>query len=167
MDFDTAFDRLMGAEGGYVNNPRDPGGETNWGITWPILHQGISLKLVPEGTTIKSLTREQAKVLYRVLFWEVLRKAHPALKFQAFDFAVNSGLATAIRKLQSAIGVADDGNWGPISDRTLAATNLNDALMGYISERLLFMTSLSGWETFGRGWTRRMAKNLKYATQDN
>lgn len=167
MDFDVAFDRLLGYEGKYTNNPKDPGGETNWGITWPILHQAIAGRLVPDTTTIRGLTRDQAKVIYRAFFWDVLRTAHPAVRFQAFDFAVNSGIPTAIRKLQAALGVADDGNWGPVSAAALSAKDLNDVLMAYLAQRLLFMTSLSGWDTFGRGWARRIAGNLLFATQDN
>jgi len=157
IDFDTAFDRLISHEGGYVNDPKDPGGETNWGIskrTYPHLD-------------IKNLTRNDAKEIYRKDFWDKLGSAHPAIKFQVFDFAVNSGIFTAIRKLQQAIEVADDGHWGPRSAERLAAMDLNDVLMRFISVRLLFMTNLSTWDRFGKGWTRRMAGNLTYASMDN
>ena len=156
-DFNTAFDRLIGHEGGYVNHPNDPGGETNW---------GISRRSYPT-TNIRSLTREDAKAIYRRDFWAPLGDAPDAVKFQAFDFAVNSGISTAIRKLQAAIGVADDGHWGPISAAKLASLDQNDVLMKYIALRLRFMASLSAWSTFGRGWANRIAQQLEYAAQDN
>ncbi len=157
MNFDIAFDRLISHEGGYVNDPQDPGGETNW---------GISKRSYPN-VDIQNLTREQAKEIYRKDFWDVLGDAHPAIKFQVFDFAVNSGVGTAIRKLQAAIGVADDGKWGAVSASKLKAMDLNDVLMRYAAQRLLFMTSLSVWDRFGRGWARRIAGQLNYAAEDN
>jgi lysozyme family protein len=159
IDFDKAFDRLVGHEGGYVNNPADPGGETNW---------GISKRSYPH-IDIKNLTKEGAKEIYRRDFWDVLGDAHPALKFQVFDFAVNSGIQTALRKLQSAVGVADDGHWGPVSARALSAMQLNDVLLRFNSRRMRFITSLSDgwWREFGRGVMNRIAGQLDYAAEDN
>lgn len=157
IDFDTAFARLLGNEGGYCDVPGDPGGETNW---------GISKRSYPS-VDIKALTRDQAKEIYRRDFWEPLGNAPGAIKFQVFDFAVNSGMQTAIRKLQAAIGVADDGHWGPMSAAALATMDINDVLMRFIAQRLRFWASLSTWPKFGKGWTVRAAMQLEYATEDN
>lgn len=158
MNFDQAFDRLISHEGGYVNNPADPGGETRY---------GISKRSYP-GEDIATLTLARAKYLYQRDFWDVLgEEVHPAIKFQAFDFAVNSGAQTAIRKLQSAIGVADDGNWGAVSATRLKGLDVSDVLMLYIAKRLRFMASLSTWKTFGKGWAMRIADNLIYSAKDN
>ena len=159
MTFDEAFDRLIGHEGGYSNRDKaaDPGGETNW---------GISKRSYPD-VDIPNLTREGAKAIYQRDFWAPLLNVHPAVKFQAFDFAVNSGIQTAIRKLQKAINVADDGHWGPISDRKVSMMDLSDVLMLYIAEREEFWASLSNFPQKGRGWMRRSAQNLRYAAMDN
>lgn len=157
MDFDTAFDRLMGSEGGYCNVPGDPGGETNW---------GISKRSYPH-VDIARLTRPEAKVIYRKDFWDPLGAADPAIKFQVFDFAVNSGIQTAIRKLQAAIEVADDGHWGPKSAAKLAQCDRNDVLMRYMAQRLRFWASLSTFAQFGKGWINRAAKQLEHASEDN
>lgn len=159
MNFDTAFDRVLGHEGGYVNNPKDPGGETNW---------GISKRRYPH-TDIKNLSRNQAKELYRRDFWEPLQgdRLPDGVAFQTFDFAVNSGRGTAIRGLQRAVGVADDGTWGPVSQSALERLNESDVLMRLAAERLDFMTRLSTWPSFGRGWARRIAANLRYGAEDS
>ena len=158
IDFDTAFERLLGNEGGYVNDPKDPGGETNW---------GISKRSYPE-VDIKNLTQAGAKAIYLRDFWIVLgAETRPAVKFQAFDFAVNSGISTAIRKLQLAVGVADDGHWGPASRAALVAQDLNDTLMRFAAFRLKFMNKLSNWDHNSRGWTERVANDLLYAAEDN
>lgn len=157
LTFDIAFDRLLGHEGGYVNDPRDPGGETNW---------GISKRSYPN-VDIKNLTRDGAKAIYLADFWSPLGDADPAIKFQVFDFAVNGGLPTGLRKLQAAVGVADDGHWGPVSDAALKAMELNDVLMRFNAQRLRFYTALSKWPDYGKGWTNRVAGNLDYAAEDN
>lgn len=157
MNFDTAFDRLIGHEGGYSNDPRDPGGETSF---------GISKRSYPN-VAIKALTRDGAKEIYRRDFWDVLGDADPAIKFQLFDFAVNGGLATGVRKLQAAIGVADDGHWGAKSAAALLAMEKNDVLLRFNAQRLRYYTSLSLWGTYGKGWTNRVAGNLDFAAQDN
>lgn len=156
--FDEVFDRVIGHEGGYVDNPDDPGGETAFGISkrsYPYLD-------------IKNLTRDGAKAIYQRDFWQRLHAdALPdSVRFQLFDFAVNSGIETAIRYLQRAVGVADDGHWGPISQRAASMMSESDLVMLLNAERLEFMTRLATWPHFGRGWARRIAANLKYGAKD-
>jgi lysozyme family protein len=158
LDFNTAFDRLIGHEGGYTPGVDDPGGETKW---------GISKRAYPH-LDIASLTRDQAKAIYFKDFWQQLgADCLPSIRFQVFDFAVNSGISTAIRKLQQALGVADDGIFGPRSRSALASKSEADVLMLFLAARLEFMASLKAWDTFGRGWARRIATNLRYAAVDN
>lgn len=157
VDFDLCFDRLIGNEGGYSNDPRDPGGETNWGIS----------KRAYPGVDVKSLTRDGAKQIYLRDFWNPLGDAPGAVKFQAFDFAVNSGMQTSIRKLQAAIGVADDGHWGPVSSAKLASMDVNDVLLRFMAQRLRYWVKCSAWPSMGAGWVNRAATQLDYASQDN
>ena len=157
IDFETSFDRLIDHEGGYVFDENDPGGETKF---------GISKRSYPH-LNIKQLDRETARAIYLADFWQPLGDdAHPAIRFQAFDFAVNSGIQTAVRKLQRVLGVADDGHFGPISRRALSAMPVPRVLLLYLAERLDFMTRLSTFDRFGRGWSRRIAKDLRYAAHD-
>ena len=159
MNFDLAFDRLLGHEGQYVNHPEDPGGETNWGIS----------KRAYPNVDIKGLTREMAKEIYRRDFWNRIHaeKLPGSVAFQVFDFAVNSGIWTAIRYLQRAVGVADDGYWGPVSQAAITRMSESDIIMRFAAERLDFYTRLSTWPAFGRGWVRRVAQNLRYGAEDS
>lgn len=159
MNFDLAFDRLIGHEGGYVNNPRDPGGETNW---------GISKRSYPH-LNIRKLTREDARAIYRRDFWDRIKgdKLHDGVAFQVFDIAVNSGIETAVRMLQRAVQVADDGIWGPFSQRAADAMSESDTIMRLNAERLEFYSRLSTWPTFGKGWARRVVGNLRYGAVDS
>lgn len=159
MNFDEAFDRLIGHEGGYVDNPNDPGGETNW---------GISRRSYPK-IDIKNLTRFGAKTIYYNDFWlrGQMEKFDGAISFQVFDAAVNHGIETAVRLLQRAIGVADDGHMGPVTVAAVKARTVPDVLMLFIAERLDFWTKCSKWDSFGKGWTRRGAADLRYAAKDS
>lgn len=159
MDFTQAFDRLINHEGGYVNNPLDPGGETNWGISkrsYPLIN-------------IATLTREGAKAIYKRDFWDRIHgdTLAPGVAFQVFDFAVNSGIETSVRYLQRALGVADDGFWGPVSQSAANSSSPSTLIMSLNAERLDYMTRLSAWPAFGKGWARRIANNLRYGTQDS
>lgn len=156
--FDRAFDRLIGNEGGLVDNPSDPGGLTQW---------GISQRSYP-AADIRALTREDARAIYLKDFWLRGRmdEYDPAIAFQVFDFAVNSGIETALRALQRAALVADDGHIGPVTVATIKETSVTDIIMRFIAERLIYWTGLSTWSEFGRGWARRAAKDLRYGAED-
>lgn len=157
--FPYMIDRVLGHEAGYANDPADPGGETKW---------GISKRSYPK-LDIAALTREQAIDIYRRDFWVPLRadKLQGGVAYQLLDSAVNSGIAQSIRFLQRAIGVADDGVFGPASRSALEKTSETDCIMLFIAERLDYMTRLKNWPNHGRGWARRIAGNLRYGAMDS
>jgi lysozyme family protein len=158
VNFDIAFDRLMGNEGGYCDVVGDPGGETNW---------GISRRSYPN-VDIKGLTRIGAKAIYLSDFWQrgQMDQFDGAIAFQVFDIAVNSGIETAIRLLQRAACVADDGHIGQVTVSAIKSKSVTDMLMLLIAERILFWTKLSTWNEFGKGWAIRAAHDLRFAAQD-
>lgn len=157
--FDIAIDRVLSHEGGYVNDPADPGGETQWGISkrsYPTLN-------------IRSLSRADAVKLYRRDFWQAAKcdQLPAAIGFQMLDAAVNHGMGNPARWLQRSAGVADDGAVGPMTLAAVRMANQNDLLLRFNAERLEFYASLSTFARFGKGWTRRVAGNLRYAAKDN
>lgn len=159
IDFEDAIERILSHEGGYVNNPADPGGETQWGIA----------KRSYPTVNIKTLTREGAKAIYLRDFWTpVASKINdPALCFQVLDAAVNHGIGNSIRFLQRALGVADDGAFGPTSIAALSARDPHDVHLLFMAERFEFWAKLKAFDTFGRGWVNRGALNLRYLAKDN
>lgn len=152
MDFDNSFEKLIGNEGGYVLNPADPGGETKY---------GISKRSYPM-EDIKNLTLERAKDIYRHDFWAPAGcDAVPEpIKFDLFDMAVNSGRFQAIKALQQAAGTKQDGLLGGATLMAIQSMSPDRILMRFNAARLLFMTSLYTWPTFGKGWTARIANNI-------
>jgi lysozyme family protein len=151
--------RVLGHEGKYVNNPKDPGGETNW---------GISKRSYPH-INIRMLTRDAAIQIYQTDFWDRIHADNlcDGVAYQLLDFAVNSGIETAVRYFQRALGVADDGHWGKFSQAAADSTSETDQIMGILAERLDFMTRLSNWDNASRGWSRRIAQNLRYGVIDS
>jgi lysozyme family protein len=157
MNFDAAFDRLLGFEGSYSNHPDDPGQATKWGVT-----QRVAVRSGYMGD-MRDFPRDKAKVIYRRMYWDAIQAEElpEKLRYHVFDAAVNSGVRQAIKWLQRAVGVGDDGVIGPW---TLEAANRAEpALTAAViaGERLDLMTSLPTWGAFGKGWTRRIAENLK------
>lgn len=149
--------RILGHEGGHSKTDK-VGGETKWGIchrSYPHLD-------------IAALTVADAETIYRRDYLEPLRADlfEDGVVYQLLDFAVNSGPGTAIRQLQEALGCKPDGNVGAATRQALAARSESDLVMLLIAERLDFMASLKNWPENSRGWTRRMAQNLRFAALD-
>ena len=157
---------ILGHEGGFTQNPEDDG---NWtggnkgsgelkGTNW-----GISAAAYPE-LDIRNLTKEQAVDIYEQDYAEPLglERFNPVVAIQLLDYAVNSGVSAASKGLQRALGgLALDGVIGP---KTIARyKEYRPRTVAYLlsAERLLYMTKLSGWPYFGRGWARRIAANIR------
>ena len=109
------------------------------------------------------------KPIYKTGFWDRIQgdKLHDAVAFQLFDAAVNHGIGNAVRMMQRALGVADDGIVGNVTLSALQAINPGDFVLKFNAQRLNFYTSLSTFGTFGKGWVRRIAANLNYGAIDN
>ncbi len=152
MNFDEAFERLLGHEGGYVNDPRDPGGETKF---------GISKRSYP-GEDIKNLTLGRAKQIYARDFWGPAGcdTVPDGIRFDLFDMAVNSGVKAAVRTLQRTVGETPDGVLGPLTLQALQSIDPVRVAVRFNAQRLVFMASLPNWPAFGRGWANRIASNL-------
>jgi lysozyme family protein len=157
MNFDSAFAKLLMHEGGFSDHKDDPGGKTNFGIT-----EAVARKHGFTGD-MRSLSAEVAKRIYQKDYWDAISADElPAeIRYAMFDAAVNSGPGRAAKWLQACVGVEPDGGIGP---KTLAAVNAFDAtqlIEDYAKRRLSFLMDLQTWETFGKGWGRRVAEVQK------
>lgn len=169
--FETTFERIIGNEGKFQDDSKDRG---NW--TSGIIGQG-QLKGTKYGIAamtypsldIKNLTLDDAKKIYYNQWWIPLKMNQfpKALQYQMIDASINHGMHETSKMLQRAIGANPDGILGPVSISTLNRLDVNDVLMLFLSYRLEFMTNIRTWDTYAKGWTRRVAHNLRYAAQDN
>jgi lysozyme family protein len=156
MNFDTAFERLIGHEQGYSNHSADPGGATNYGVT-----QVVARNNGYQGD-MRDFTLAQSKAIYRRQYWDAVRadELPEAIRFDAFDGAVNSGVTQSVRWLQRAANVTADGVLGPQTLAAVRATSGPTLAARYNGHRLLMMAGLKTWPVFGGGWARRIASNL-------
>ncbi len=160
--FDEALEVVLQNEGGFTDNPADPG---NWtggtfnvglcrGTKW-----GISAAAYPT-LDIRNLTENDARTIYFQRYWCPMSadRLPPCLALLVFDAAVNLGVSRSIKLLQAAVGTAQDGLLGPITLGAALKVNPVTAGIEFQSGRLLFMAGLPGWKTFGGGWARRLMK---------
>ncbi len=160
--FDQAFAVVVGEEGGFTQDPADPG---NWtggapgrgacrGTRW-----GVSAAAYP-ALDIAGLTLADARAIYRRDYWDRVcgDALPPPLALLVFDAAVNNGVGRAVRWLQAAAGAAPDGAPGPA---TLAAVRARPAAAlcaEVLAQRMVFMAALPTWPHFGLGWARRLCR---------
>lgn len=164
--FDTIFERLMLHEGGYVNHPNDPGGETMWGVT----------KRVAQAHgyygPMRQLPKETANRITEQSYYKAIKgdQLDRLIAWQLTDAAYNHGNRQAVKFLQQAIGFTGksvDGLIGPSTLGAVAKMDKNDIVLLFNAERIEYYTGLRTWISFGKGWARRVAGNLRYAAADN
>jgi len=160
-NFDECLKMLLHHEGGYVNHPKDPGGETNLGVTKRVYEKWGGKK------DMKDLTVEDVAPIYKKNYWDKCKcnDLDSGLDWAVFDWAVNSGTGRSAKAVQKICGASQDGAIGP---KTLALVNGQDTQ--YMVEefgkiRQNFYESLSTFNTFGKGWTRRNTETTKKALE--
>lgn len=156
--FDEVFERVIGHEGGWVADSRDPGGETKF---------GISKRSYP-GLDISALTVENAKLIYLADFWNVLRcdELPKPLDEFLFDFAVNSGVQTAAMALQGSVGALRDGNVGPRTIEAVKRHPVREVLRLLFVERAMVFALNPNDRTYGRGWFARLFDKTEQAFRE-
>lgn len=145
-------------EGGYSDHPADPGGATNMGITHITLAAWRGVKSVTKAM-VKALTLTEATAIYAARYWAPVRGDDLpfGVDLTVFDYGVNSGTGRAAKELQRVVGAKVDGK---IGGETLKAAIMADGkatIKAISARRLSFMQSLKIWDTFKRGWSRRVA----------
>jgi lysozyme family protein len=163
QNFDQCLEMLLEHEGGYVNHPADPGGETNLGVTKRVFDAYYTTDASTDA--MKGLTVEDVKPIYRDNYWaacscEILPSG---VDWAVFDYAVNAGTRRAAKCLQKAVGATEDGHIGP---KTLEAVdklypeNIINRIAMYREQHY---RSLSTFSKFGKGWLRRNDKTRQQA----
>lgn len=155
--FAACLPHILKHEGGYVDHPRDPGGATNMGITIGTLSEWRSRTVTKK--ELRNITPETVAAIYRARYWDAVRadELGPGLDLAVFDYAVNSGPGRAAKALQAALGVPADGGVGPVTLAALAGRDRAALIEDICARRRAFLQSLSTYDTFGRGWEKRVA----------
>lgn len=160
MSFETVVHMVLEHEGGYVNHPSDPGGETKY---------GISKRAYPD-VDIAELTEEDAASIYKRDYWDRIKgdDIPASVACVVMDYAVNSGISRASKALQSICGISNgDGIIGPASLNAIWVTIKDNGerfvVDGVSDQRREFIRKLSIYETFGKGWERRITETHEKA----
>jgi lysozyme family protein len=159
-NFELCLKKMLAHEGGYVDHKLDPGGMTNLGVTQRVWEEWVGHEV--DEKQMRALTPETVAPLYKRKYWDAVRADElvAGVDYCVFDVAVNSGPGRAIKFLQSCVGTTPDGGFGPA---TLAAVKKSEEdserlIELYCAKRLEFLQSLKTFETFGKGWSRRVAE---------
>ena len=163
--FSEALEVILHHEGGYVNHPKDPGGETNLGVTKRVYEEFGGEK------EMKDLTKEDVEPIYKKNYWNRVKgnDLPEGLDLCIFDFAVNAGPGRAAKFIQRLVGTTVDGGIGPNTlkciDDYVKENSVAETIEKYQSMRQEYYEGLSTFETFGRGWTRRVDEVTQEATK--
>ncbi len=155
--FETCIPRILRHEGGFVDHPRDPGGATNKGITIATYRRYIN----PKGTAadLKKLTQAQAVKVYKAEYWDKVSadKLPVGVDYVVADFGVNAGPGRAVKHLQRAVGVTEDGVIGPATLAAVKRVSPATIVQRITDSRMQFLRKLDTWPTFGKGVTDLLA----------
>lgn len=153
-NYALALKQVLKYEGGKVDDPRDPGGRTAYGVTQDTYNAWRKKQGLPNADVF-TISQTEVAAIYKYEYWDAIRgdDLPSGVDFAVFDYAVNSGVSKAAKTLQGVVGVAQDGQIGP---QTIQAAK-DYVAMAVTNKRLAFMQSLSIWSTFGKGWSARIA----------
>jgi len=166
-NFETCLALMLAHEGGFVNHPQDPGGMTNLGVTKRVWEEWTGHEV--DEKQMRALTPDAVAPLYKRKYWDACRADEllDGVDYAVFDVAVNSGVGRAVKLLQSCVGATPDGGFGSITMALTKKAEQDPARLIelYCAKRLDFLQSLKTFETFGRGWSRRVAEVKKNALE--
>lgn len=158
------MDWVFKMEGGFVNNPTDPGGATNRGITIGELEQFRGHPVTVDD--VRNLTVDEASKIYYHDYWHANRcdEMPPGLNLAFYDACVMSSAVRMRKLLQQSLGVTPDGI---IGNDTMSAirrrVDVENIIVDFCHSRLQYLKSLPTWPTFGGGWTRRVNDTMDEA----
>lgn len=157
QEFEISLAEVLKSEGGYVNDPRDPGGATDHGVTQREYDHFRAEHFMP-AQDVRLIGQSEIEAIYRGDYWAPIHGDDlPAgVDYCVFDFAVNSGPARAVRFMQIAAGVAGDGIIGPATLGAIRNANPIDLISRICSDRLSYLKSLPTWWHFRNGWESRV-----------
>ena len=162
-NYDKCLKAILHHEGGYVNHPKDPGGETNLGVTKRVYEEHGCTK------NMKDLTVEDVAPIYKKGYWDKMKgdDLPGGLDLSVFDFGVNAGPGRSAKYLQTMIGTVADGGIGPNTLKAVEAYvsehGINKSIENFQEARQGYYEKLSTFDTFGRGWTRRVTETTELA----
>jgi len=164
-NWDKSFDMVIAHEGGFTNDERDPGnklpdgrkGSTMWGCTQANWEKYIGHEVTQDD--MKALKKDDVKPLYKRDYWDAVKgdDLPIGVDYAVFDFAINAGPMAARKMIQRALGVTPDGAIGAITLKAIQEADGLELLDKFSQSKEAFYKALPTFETYGKGWLRRVA----------
>ena len=154
--FAPALAIVLGFEGGFVDDPHDPGGATCYGVTLDTLSAWRGHRCSVQD--VRSLTHQETAPLYRAHYWNGVQAdaLQPGVDLVVFDGAVNQGVGGITRILQEAVGVEADGALGPLTLKAVSSRYASEVIAAVQAARIASYRKDAGFARFGTGWLRRV-----------
>ena len=155
-NFKQALEYLVKSEGGYVDNPKDPGGRTNLGVTQKVWESWVGRE--SNEKEMRSLTKANVEPLYKRKYWDACKcdSLPSGIDYLVFDASVLSGVGFSTKTLQSCVGVSVDGQIGNQTIEAIKKIAPSDLIERFSEAKINFYKSLVTFPTFGKGWLNRV-----------
>ena len=174
QDWTACIAFTLAAEGGFVNDPRDPGGATNYGITLATLAAWRGPNVITTVEDVRALTPAKVTPIYHAKYWETISgdspNMAPGIDLMVFDMGVNAGIGTSGEILQRCLGFDGvspgqeiDGAIGPHTLLAVKGAHAASLITSLSAAQLAYYQGLSGWPTFGQGWSARVSERTAHA----
>ena len=162
-DYQECLDKVLKSEGGFVNNPKDPGGMTNLGVTKAVWEEFVGHPV--SEADMRALTPEKVAPMYEQKYWrpcygEVLPRG---LDFLVFSMGVNAGTGRSVKLLQSSLGCVADGVIGPRTRELISSSDVSKLIAKFSETRREYYQALKTFPIFGIGWLARVDNEEKEA----
>src|SRR5579862_7765842 len=163
MRFEACLPVILASEGGFVDDPADPGGATNLGVTRATLSSWLGRPATV--AEVEALRPAAVAPIYRARYWNPAHAGDcpPGVDLMVFDEAVNQGVGRALASLQAALGVAPDGAFGPATVAALAAADPAALVRAIAANREANYRALPTFPRFGHGWLARLERTTNLA----
>lgn len=154
-NFEACLEFVLHHEGGWADDPRDPGGATMKGVTINVYKEYLGRDVSKD--ELRNIPKEHLLNLYKTRYWD---KANcdvlsTGVDLVVFDLAVNGGVGRAAKILQRSVGAVEDGAIGPKTMALVLAVPASELVARFSEERRDFYRNLKVFEHFGKGWIRR------------
>ena len=154
----ASIELVLKSEGGFSNNPHDPGGMTNLGVTKKAWEAYVQQQV--DEAEMRGLTPEIVAPFYKTRYWDACKcdQLPLGIDYAVFDFAVNAGVNRASKTMQTALGTAADGIVGPATIGVAINADPDHFLEKFSAAKEQFYRNLPTFEHFGKGWLRRVSE---------
>ena len=157
-NFQKSLALMLKSEGGFSNDPHDPGGMTNLGVTRCAWEAYVQRQV--DEAEMRGLTPEIVAPFYKARYWDACKcdQLPLGIDYSVFDFTVNAGVSRASKTMQMALGTAADGIVGPATLGVANNADPDEFLEKFSAAKEQFYRNLPTFEHFGKGWLRRVSE---------